>query len=1163
MWTTNHIKNASAYRLNRQFLAVILTFLFLFCYSTVYPQGKEANVWYFGWGAGIDFNQGSPPFALTNSQMYVQSGASGSASIADSNGNLLFYTDGVTIWNKNHQVMQNGSNIGYWSTQGAIIARQPESEDIYFLFNMGLDQITFENNFQYSIIDMSLANGNGAVKQNAKEIELINEPGTHFTAVHHKNKKDIWIITHGHYDQLYYSFLLTSDSLHTSPIISQVGSILSGSEGYLKVSPNGEKIAIALTSGPGHFLEVLDFNNNLGTVSDTTVIHQPFGQYGVEFSPDNDKLYTLGGYIFQYNLSAGSPEQILASMTQISNAIFGSGALQLAPDGKVYIAHQHHTYLSVINEPNELGVSCNLELDAIYLEGRNTTGGLPSFIQSYLNDPEFETEFNCLGDATQFTIKETNGIDSVFWKFNDFDNYPYDTSTLFNPIYTFSSADTFYVDLTAYSNLNERTTTLMVVIYPIPDPDLGNDTLLCDTLFSLTLNPNCDGDVYAWSTGAFGIPEITVSDTGTYWVTVSKNGCSDTDTIYIGLHPKPVVDTSNLIIEPASCGLDDGSISGIQVNGTAPLNFFWLGMSGDTIGFNLDIQNLAAGMYTLYVNDGNGCTYDIGSFIVTDDGMIEIDSVKYINDHCSQQLASINVFAQEIGTGTISYSIDGGLTYLQNDGIFNGLPADTFYVMIKDEIDCEGIFQYNPVIIRNIPSPTVTSITTSPEQNYNQDGQINLVANTPEGSIYYSIDNGTTFQQDNGQFTGLSAGIYQCMIKDEFGCDTTFEVIVTRQFLNPLEAIAGDGNTCIGNAVVSPLQLNNFNEVQQFQVKLTYDFTLVQCDGYININPDLESGFSAYVITALGEIYLSWEGESPLTLPETSVLTELVFSALIDGNSAVNWETAGGESIFLDQFQQQINVEYTMGNIRIYTSPVIEMIMDQELCEGDSLIIYPTVTGGSGERDYTWSGGGIQSNDSILYLPYVQTNQAGQYTLTVWDTLDCEEQSSFNLTVNPAPDIAFAGQDTLFVEPGYELHAGSGYQYYQWNTGEQTESITIDSTGLYSVHVTSYSGCESKELVYIQWSGIPFHMPNAFTPDGDGLNDTFKPIVKYDLIRQFHMSIFNRWGELVFETNDIYQGWDGAYEGKRALGGVYVYKIDFAIQQENTKTISGSVVLVR
>jgi gliding motility-associated-like protein len=1145
----------------------VLVIMALLITNNCFPQGKEANIWYFGWGAGLDFNQGSPPSALTNSQMYTQSGnIYGCASIADSLGNLLFYSDGTIIWNKDHQIMQNGTGVGDFSTQGAVIVPLPSNSNIYYFFSYEYVS-NGHYNLQYSIIDMQLDNGRGAVLSDKKGIDILTESSFHLNAVHHSNQKDIWVLSHTAYTNYYYAFLINTDSINTSPIISQAGSLVEDIPGYMKISPKGNLLAIATAYGPNPFMEILSFDNTTGQVDDSFQVHDPNGASAVEFSSDNTKLYSICGFLHQYDLTSGNPDQILNSRMVISTEGGSSGGIQIATDGKIYVCFGDSYYLHVVHEPNEPGLNCNFEEFSVYLGGRMSTDCLPTFIQSYMADPEFETTNNCLGDPTEFSILQTNGMDSVFWKFNDFPNMPYDTSTLFNPTYTFSFADTFLVELTAYSNLNVRTVTQEVVIHPIPEPDLGNDTLLCDTSFTITLNANCEGDVFAWNTGQFGTPEITISDTGLYVVIVSKNGCSNSDSIYIGLYPQTEVDTSGLVIIPASCGVANGSITGLQVNGTEPLLYFWLDITGDTIGFDLDIDNLNAGIYTLHVSDGNGCANNIGSYIVTDDGMMQVDSVQHTNDHCSQLGATIQVFAQEIGTGTISYSIDGGITYLQNDGVFTDLSAGTYNVMIIDENNCEGIYQNNPVVIQNIPGPEVTSVIVLPEEDYGQNGQIDMQAIVSWGNAFYSIDNGLNFQQGNGLFINLSAGTYICVVQDTFGCDTTFQIIVGHIVTTPLEAIAGNGTTCIGNAVVSPLQLNYFNEVKSFQVKLTYDFDLVRCDGYINLNPEFEQGFSASIIPDIGEIFLFWEGESPLSLPEYAAMTELVFSALLDGNSAVNWQSGPGESEFLDQYGQQLNVEYHTGNLRIYTRPEIEMLIEQEICVGETISIHPIVEGGSGEKTYFWSGpGGFQSNDSILSLSSIQADQQGLYTLHVYDTLQCDDASSFQLFVHPLPEIAFAPYDTLYVEPGYELHAGNGYRDYLWNTGEQAESIIVDSSGEYSVQVTSYNDCVATETVQIRWSAISIYLPNAFTPDGDGLNDVFIPVVRYDFIATYHMYIFNRWGQMIFESSDMQHGWDGTYKGKPVAGGIYVYRIDYTVsgsQSQKSETLTGNVVLVR
>ena len=270
--------------------------IILLCLSPVfsYSQGKEANIWYFGAKAGVDFNLGSPPVALLNSQMH-NNGSAGCASISDSSGNLLFYSDGVTIWNKNHVPMLNGQNMGMWSTQGAMIVPMPNSNHLYYFFNFIYVPSDFQYHFQYSIIDITLDNGYGGVVTTDKGVRLFNNSSIQLSAVHHENGVDVWVLAHGYQNERYYAYLVTADSLHHSPVISQAGSVFDSSRGYMKVSPNGEKIAAALElSSFGDFFDVVDFNNETGMVSDINLVHKLGGYYGVEFSPDNSKLYTKG-----------------------------------------------------------------------------------------------------------------------------------------------------------------------------------------------------------------------------------------------------------------------------------------------------------------------------------------------------------------------------------------------------------------------------------------------------------------------------------------------------------------------------------------------------------------------------------------------------------------------------------------------------------------------------------------------------------------------------------------------------------------------------------------------------------------------------------------------------------------------------------------------------
>ncbi len=1144
---------------------IIILFSLLALPILSFSQGKEANIWYFGAYAGVDFNAGSPPDSLTDSQMLCDS-QRGSASIADSMGNLLFYTNGREVWNRNHTIMPNANDIGCVSTQGAIIIPKDKVAGLYYIFNFGYNPNSMEFNFTYSIIDMNLDNGNGDAVTGSIELLLVDNTSWHISAVKHANYNDFWVVCHGYNNNYYYSFLVTKDSIYP-PVESYTNSSFTSVEGYMKISPNGKKIAAALYRGGDSFFELLDFNNETGDVSDMNYVSQDGIFKGVEFSPDNTKLYVNGSHmLYQYDLEAGSPLQILESGVNI--AISGEGALQLGPDGIIYCVvpeSGHEFYLSVINNPNLKAPACSFQWDAIDLHPNLTNNSLPTFIQSYLNDPNFSWQNTCFGETTLFTIDDVNGVDSVFWNFGDFGSYPNNTSTLFMPTHVFSQADTFNVTLTVYSGLIEKQVTKQVVVYPSPQPNLGSDTLLCSTPFSIELDATCNAVSYVWH-DMFGVttPQITVSDTGTYIVTATNSeGCSGTDSIAIELTPQPVVDISNLVITNAGCGLQNGEITGIQVTVSTTLLYTWIDQYNDTIGHTLDITGLGAGTYTLMAFNSNGCDHNLGDYIVDDNGSLTINSVTFSDDHCN--LSSGEIIIDESNTGNIFYSIYGDSAWVQNSGVFTGVTSGDYLVAIKDNLGCIEFYNGNPVVINNIGGPQVSSVSITPDVNNLSTGSIGIAA-AGTGDISYSIYSGSNPQINNGLFTNLSAGLYNCYVSDTFGCDTSFTAYVPQNATDTLLAISGFGNSCEGEAAVIPLQLVNFNDVYSFNVNLNYDVNIVICDGYQKLNPLLEDGFTAYVSTSTGEVHLQWQGTSPLTIADDATMCELIFRGLGEGISPVNWESGPAQSAFYDINHDPINASYFKGEIEVYSNPDIASQPQAYLCSGESLNIDPEVSGGNGTINYLWSGpDGFASDNKQVNIASISTEESGTYILSVEDSMTCSNTQSFMVNVYASPQIAFAAYDTLWMEPGDILEAGTNYAYlYSWNTGETTPAITIDTCGTYSVEVVSPENCSSQKSVMILWDGIPFYIPNAFTPDGDGLNDVFNIIPKYDYIRDFRLTIFNRWGQQIFTTRDYNKGWDGTFKGSPCMVGAYIYKVTYSeFSSPGAKSVEGSVVVVR
>ncbi|WP_051568302.1 T9SS type A sorting domain-containing protein [Crocinitomix catalasitica] len=354
----------------------------IFLSITCFAQ-NQGNTWYFGAGAGINFNSGVPE-VLTDGAMHTQEGCS---AVSDVNGNVLFYTDGLSVWNSLHELMPNGHSLkGHFSsTQSALIVPKPGSSKLYYLFTT--DGFGGVNGFKYSIIDMSLEDGRGDVTV-VKNRMLKNNICEKITVVKHRNSNDYWILTREFETANYCSFLLTESGVTEIPIISPVGKLIGGIKsktiGCLKASLDGTKVAAAIWDND--LVEVLDFNNETGVLSNLIELNDFYlGQpYGVEFSPSANLLYVSEANnesvsnLYQYNLTLMDEGLINERREIISRVLPKSGALQIGPDLKIYQAKMENGFLAAINNPERIGAACNYEQDAVDLLGRTSRLGLPN-----------------------------------------------------------------------------------------------------------------------------------------------------------------------------------------------------------------------------------------------------------------------------------------------------------------------------------------------------------------------------------------------------------------------------------------------------------------------------------------------------------------------------------------------------------------------------------------------------------------------------------------------------------------------------------------------------------------------------------------------------------------------------------------------------------------
>jgi gliding motility-associated-like protein len=394
-------------------------FALIWLMGTVFAFGqKQGNIWYFGENAGLDFNH-SPPKVLMDGQLNSEEGG---ASKANMKGELLFYTDGQKVWNNNHDTMVNGFGLhGNFSTsQSAVIAAQPGDNPYYYIFTA--DNASGDDGISYSVVDLSLHNGKGEVIK--KNIPLLKNATEKLTMINHCFGKGVWILTHEWNSNRFFAYLLTDTGL-TPPVISSIG-ITHEDEGYLsfsekmgcmKVSPQGDKLAVAVDAAIST-IQVFEFDNSTGKVTDILFTDNNFtnnsgstGPYGVEFSPDGSKLYLSvsaispdNNKLYQYDMGAGGASAIKNSKTLLSSSFrYYYHTLQLAPDGKIYLAKHREKYLGVIENPNKKGADCDFVSEGIYLGGRNSTMGLPNLNPSHLRVQIGGPDKICRGETAELT----------------------------------------------------------------------------------------------------------------------------------------------------------------------------------------------------------------------------------------------------------------------------------------------------------------------------------------------------------------------------------------------------------------------------------------------------------------------------------------------------------------------------------------------------------------------------------------------------------------------------------------------------------------------------------------------------------------------------------------------------------------------------------------
>lgn len=712
------------------------------------------------------------------------------------------------------------------------------------------------------------------------------------------------------------------------------------------------------------------------------------------------------------------------------------------------------------------------------------------------------------------------------------------------------------------------------------------------------------GYSYNWSANANGQTVVDPSNLGpgTYYVTVADlNGCSADTSISI-IEPDPLAGTLSIFSDfngfAISCNQgNDGSLLMDVTGGTPPYGFQWTA-PGQTNPF---APGLTAGTYTVTVTDSNGC-------IITATETLNEPPPVSISTTITSNYNGFDVSCYGAFDGTAEATPAGGVppySYDWNDpknqstAIATDLGANITYVITAADLnECPMVDS----VVLNQPDSISATIDVTSDHNGEDiscfglsDGSAIIEPLGGTGNYTYAWDAAANYQTVD-EAINLGAGTYSVVVMDDNGCTFTSDIELTEPTaIAPTTTITSDYNgqdiSCFGLSDGSASVVAN-GGTGPYEY-----FWETNTSGVSNADADnLSAG--VYSVTAVDlngcEDFVTATLTEPL--PIDLVTAGFDLECFEDNSGEVTVAVNGGTPDF-DYTWNSSPLQYTQTASGLPIGTYTVTVTDVNNCQGvDSVSINQplllvasgstvdaschdaadgsaTITpdGGTVPYDFTWSNG-LQGPLS----PNSTDLPRGTYDVTVTDANGCTYTETLEVGAPPEPQIAITAEpDTIDFGKETELtvdllsDGGAPGGFYEWELDETLDCIDCEDNvaapiynTTYTVTYTNADGCTTQKSIKIFVDLTrTFYVPNAFSPNGDDVNDIFE---FYALgVRKSNMKIFDRWGEKVYESPDMTIGWDGIFRDQISRPGVYVYYIDVEYLDGFTQQKAGSVTLIR
>jgi len=717
----------------------------------------------------------------------------------------------------------------------------------------------------------------------------------------------------------------------------------------------------------------------------------------------------------------------------------------------------------------------------------------------------------CLGDTAHL---KWIGEDSVYWV---------ESSNPNTIISNIDSIEVAPVITTTYWAIDSIDTTAFTVnVIDLPTSFVGNDTIVCegDVVTRVVVMNDVN---YLWSDGGTDSALVTTAG-GTHWLEIESHGCIARDSFEVTFYSFPVFDIGN---DTTICHYDDIPVSSGL---TAPLLFNW-----NTGSTQPQITTTDSGTYWVDVTNAN-CTFrdsiHVSFFppvtveLGNDSHFCYLPVVPIVS---TTAYATSFLWSNGATTPDIDITASGTFTLTVSDG----------QCQARDSVHYDLYFE-----------PTVF---LGNDTSFCADDQIVLASDQPAGvSVFWNTGSTAANLPVN------AVGLYWVQVSDPY-CSIRDSIIINQYPILGVD-LGDDVQACTGDVITlepvgtEPLTSYSWSTGEQsptIETTQSEAFTVTVSNGLCSAIDHISVFFFEYPKVDLGPDTAVCPG-AELNFDVTSPWGDIIRYRWFNGNTQPRQVLPAADSV--TYWVNVTNVVCTSSDsvtITLRPVPDIELGKDTAICANNPLLLQPA---DQSLLSYTWSTG-----DSAAAIT---VNEAGTYTLAVFDG-KCVSTDSIAIALKPVPDtLRLEAPASICMGQTVQLSAyDDRFTFYQWQDGITDPNHMVDSSGTYWVHAYHRCGMFA-DTVFIDRCECTLWIPTAFTPESNDLNEQFRVVSECGL-REFSLSIYNRWGERVFYSENADEVWDGTYQGTPVPEGAYAWRLSYTSPRSEKLSEQGQVMVLR